>query len=39
MAETSPIAIVGIALRAPGDGSDPERFWQVSNDDTMRNSA
>ncbi|KAK7545386.1 beta-ketoacyl synthase domain-containing protein [Phyllosticta citricarpa] len=24
-----PIAIIGIALRAPGDGSDPERFWQM----------
>ncbi|GIZ43160.1 hypothetical protein CKM354_000639800 [Cercospora kikuchii] len=29
MSATSPIAIVGIALRAPGDGSDPERFWQM----------
>ncbi|KAK8225326.1 beta-ketoacyl synthase domain-containing protein [Phyllosticta capitalensis] len=26
---SQPIAIVGIALRAPGEGSDPERFWQM----------
>jgi acyl transferase domain-containing protein len=24
-----PIAIIGIGLRFPGDGSDPERFWQM----------
>ncbi|KXT06610.1 hypothetical protein AC578_8567 [Pseudocercospora eumusae] len=29
MGAPSPIAIVGIALRAPGDGSDPESFWKM----------
>lgn len=30
MAATSqPIAIIGIALRAPGDASDPEKFWRM----------
>ncbi|KAK4494800.1 hypothetical protein PRZ48_014156 [Zasmidium cellare] len=29
MASSEPIAIVGISLRAPGEGSDPERFWQM----------
>ncbi|UQC74786.1 beta-ketoacyl synthase domain-containing protein [Colletotrichum lupini] len=24
-----PIAIIGIGLRAPGDASDPEKFWQM----------
>lgn len=29
MSASNPIAIVGISLRAPGDGSDPEKFWQM----------
>lgn len=24
-----PIAIIGIALRAPGDGADSEKFWRM----------
>lgn len=24
-----PIAVIGIGLRFPGDGSDPEKFWQM----------
>lgn len=24
-----PIAIIGIGIRAPGDGSDPEKFWNM----------
>lgn len=24
-----PIAIIGIGLRAPGNASDPEKFWQM----------
>lgn len=24
-----PIAIIGIGIRAPGDGSDPEAFWKM----------
>ncbi len=28
-ASSMPIAIVGIGLRFPGDGSDPESFWQM----------
>lgn len=24
-----PIAIIGIGLRFPGDGSDPEKFWKM----------
>jgi len=28
-ASSMPIAIVGIGLRFPGDGSDPERFWNM----------
>ncbi|KAK8105742.1 hypothetical protein PG999_009101 [Apiospora kogelbergensis] len=27
--QSEPIAIIGIALRAPGDGSDPEKFWNM----------
>ncbi|TIC96982.1 Compactin diketide synthase mokB [Colletotrichum higginsianum] len=27
-----PIAIIGIGLRAPGDASDPEKFWQMLQD-------
>ncbi|KAF2105024.1 hypothetical protein NA57DRAFT_71219 [Rhizodiscina lignyota] len=30
--EYKPIAIVGMALRGPGDGSDPEKFWQMLKD-------
>lgn len=26
---SQPIAIIGIGLRAPGDASDPENFWQM----------
>ncbi|KAI8269455.1 Highly reducing polyketide synthase [Colletotrichum sp. SAR11_239] len=26
---SQPIAIIGIGLRAPGDASDPEKFWQM----------
>lgn len=29
MATDIPIAIIGIALRAPGEGSDPEKFWRM----------
>lgn len=29
MSVSTPVAIVGMALRAPGDGSDPERFWKM----------
>ncbi|RDW64648.1 beta-ketoacyl synthase-containing protein [Coleophoma cylindrospora] len=28
-ASSMPIAIIGIGLRFPGDGSDPEKFWQM----------
>ncbi|TEA15218.1 Highly reducing polyketide synthase alt5 [Colletotrichum sidae] len=28
-ASSQPIAIIGIGLRAPGDASDPEKFWQM----------
>lgn len=28
-ATSQPIAIIGIGIRAPGDGSDPERFWNM----------
>jgi acyl transferase domain-containing protein len=24
-----PVAIVGMALRGPGESSDPEKFWQM----------
>lgn len=24
-----PVAIIGIGIRAPGDGSDPESFWNM----------
>lgn len=24
-----PIAIIGIGIRAPGDGSNPEEFWKM----------
>ncbi|KAK6852415.1 Type I Iterative PKS [Apiospora arundinis] len=27
--QSEPIAVIGIALRAPGDGSDPEKFWNM----------
>lgn len=27
--QAEPIAVIGIALRAPGDGSDPEKFWNM----------
>ncbi|KAK7956628.1 uncharacterized protein PG986_005850 [Apiospora aurea] len=27
--QAKPIAVIGIALRAPGDGSDPEKFWNM----------
>lgn len=26
---SQPVAIIGIDIRAPGDGSDPERFWKM----------
>ncbi|KAJ0106987.1 hypothetical protein J7T55_011082 [Diaporthe amygdali] len=25
----NPVAIIGIGIRAPGDGSDPEKFWDM----------
>ena len=28
-ATSTPIAIIGIGLRGPGDGSTPEKFWQM----------
>ena len=28
-ASSMPIAIIGTGLRFPGDGSDPESFWQM----------
>lgn len=28
-ATLQPIAIIGIGIRAPGDGSDPEAFWDM----------
>ncbi|KAK7927597.1 hypothetical protein PG985_004595 [Apiospora marii] len=27
--QSEPIAVIGIALRAPGVGSDPEKFWNM----------
>lgn len=26
---SQPVAIIGIGIRAPGDGSDPEAFWNM----------
>ncbi|KAI3394363.1 hypothetical protein diail_2874 [Diaporthe ilicicola] len=26
---SQPVAIIGIGIRAPGDGSDPEKFWNM----------